>query len=189
MPLSQTFTKPISIHYGSPCFLNRFRITFCPFQEGSLGPHSFPRIFYSFGATCMAFYVIALMGNSCYVKSEILLNYREAGYGNWHYVKTLQHHFISRHIWATYSSTRQTKGRLYVSWNQKWPKGTLRQKKTWLKFISASISINQAQSALTRINQHIVTPIALILFKGLRMTILALIESMHYAKVVTGRWK
>ena len=93
MPLSQTFTKPISIHYGSPCFLNRFRITFCPFQEGSRGPHSFSRIFYSFGATCMAFYVIALMGNSCYVKSEILPNYCEAGYGNWHYVKTLHHRF------------------------------------------------------------------------------------------------
>ena len=177
MPLSQTFTKPISIHYGSPCFLNRFRITFCPFQEGSHGPHSFSRIFYSFGATCMAFYVIALMGNSCYVKSEILLNYREAGYGNWHYVKTLQHHFISRHSWA-----KACKGTTVC---QLKPKMT----KTWLKFISASISINQAQSALTRINQHIVTPIALILFKGLRMTILALIESMHYAKVVMGRWK
>ena len=43
----------------------------------------------------MAFYVIALMGNSCYVKSEILANYCEAGCGNWHYVKTLHHHFIS----------------------------------------------------------------------------------------------
>ena len=103
MPLSQTFSKPISIHYGSPCFLNRFRITFCPFQEGTGGPHSFFRIFYFSGATCLAFYVIALMGNSCYVKSEILLNYSEAGYGNWHYVKTLHHHFISRHIWAIYT--------------------------------------------------------------------------------------
>ena len=35
------------------------------------------------------------MGNSCYVKSEILANYCEAGCGNWHYVKTLHHHFIS----------------------------------------------------------------------------------------------
>ena len=33
-PLSQTFTKPISIHYGFPCFPRRFRITFCPFQRG-----------------------------------------------------------------------------------------------------------------------------------------------------------
>ena len=103
MPLSQTFTKPISIHYGSPCFLNRFRITFFPFQEGPWWPtpRLFQDIFYFFGATCIsAFYVIALMGNSCYVKSEILLNYCEAGYGNWHYVKTLHtpSQFILCHI-------------------------------------------------------------------------------------------
>ena len=95
VPLSQPFTKPISIHYGSPCFLNRFRITFCAFQEGPKPNHLFQDILFLCGATCMAFYVIALMGNSCYVKSEILANYCEAGCGNWHYVKTLHHHFIS----------------------------------------------------------------------------------------------
>ena len=94
MPLSQTFSKPISIHYGFPCFLNGFRITFClpPWAN-----HLLQDILCFSGATCLVFYVIALMGNSCNVKSEILLNYCEAGYSNWHYVKTLRHHFILCH--------------------------------------------------------------------------------------------
>lgn len=93
VPLSQPFTKPISIHYGSPCFLNRFRITFCAFQEGPRPNRHLQDILFPRGATCMAFYVIALMGNSCSVKSEIVLNYCEAGNGNWHYVKTPHHQF------------------------------------------------------------------------------------------------
>ena len=94
MPLSQTFTKPISIHYGFPCFLNGFRITFCLLPWAN---HLLQDILCFSGATCLVFYVIALMGNSCNVKSEILLNYCEAGYSNWHYVKTLRHHFILCH--------------------------------------------------------------------------------------------
>ena len=139
VPLSQPFTKPISIHYGSPCFLNRFRITFCAFQEGPRPNRHLQDILFLRGATCVAFYVIALMGNSCSVKSEIVLNYCEAGKGNWHYVKTPHHQFACQqhtsksaetnwnHL-KTHSGERSNKCNqillctvyiLYTSWNQR----------------------------------------------------------------------
>ena len=91
--INLNWTAVISSSLYKWCFLNRFRITFCAFQEGPRPNRHLQDILFLRGATCVAFYVIALMGNSCSVKSEIVLNYCEAGNGNWHYVKTPHHQF------------------------------------------------------------------------------------------------